>query len=688
MTTIDDPVDQIETFLNDFVNKDNERIYREKIKKLSQEEKSYLLIGFEDFFKFNPSLARQLIDSPYSILQAANQAIKKVLKIVDEDYYNLNPECVARFNNLITDYQVDLRAIRESHIGKFVQIHGILSRASEIKAQVTFGAFECQICQTINFIEEDPNAFSAPKNCDEKSCGKRGPFKFIPEKSSFIDWQKIRIQELPEELPAGQLPRSLDAILRKDLVDKARPGARVTIIGIIKTVQDVRMGKKLSTFRPILETNHIEVIQEESTEIELSAEDKKKIEELQNDEFIHEKVVKSIAPSIYGYQEYKKAIALFLFAGESKELKDGIKIRGNIHILLVGDPGVAKSKLLQYATMLAPRGLYTSGKGSTAAGLTATVIRDKDSGEWTLEAGALVLADRGIAAIDEFDKMSENDRSAIHEAMEEQTVHITKAGINARLNARSSILAAANPTFGKYNTYEPVSKNIKKLSPTILSRFDLIFILKDEPSPKRDEGLTDHILGLQEQDGISIDPPIDKDLLRKYINYTQNQVHPILSTEAKEVVKAYYLKLRAMTDSPDSPIAITPRQLQGLIRLSEAHARIASRTEVTKEDAEIAVELMKLSLSQVGVDKETGKPDIHVMTSGISQSQRSRIQKVDDIIRNLWLENNKEPVNKKKILDEADKEGLDVSFVEKALKELLDNSIIYEPSIGYFKPLE
>ncbi|MHA1404528.1 MAG: minichromosome maintenance protein MCM [Candidatus Helarchaeota archaeon] len=683
----DDPVDMIENFLNNFVNKDNEYYYREKIKSMPYEDKTFLLINFEDFFKFNPSLARELIENPNKILLAANQAIKKVLEKVDKDFYDLNPECIARFSNLISDYHVDLRAIRKDHIGKFVQIHGILSRASEVKAQVINAAFECQHCQTINLIEVDPYNFKPPVICSENSCGKRGPFKFIPESSIFIDWQKIRIQEVPEELPAGQLPRSLDAILKKDLVDAARPGDRVSITGTIYPMQDARMGKKLSTFHAILDANHVEVFQKEFDKIELSKEDEERIEEFGKDEFIHEKIVKSIAPSIFGYNEYKKAIALFLFSGRNKELADGMKIRGQTHILLVGDPGVGKSKLLQYAKMLAPRGLYTSGKGSTAAGLTATVIRDKDTGEWTLEAGALVIADRGVACIDEFDKMNEFDRSAIHEAMEEQTVHITKAGINASLNARTSILAAANPTFGKYDPFKPVGDNIKKLSPSILSRFDLIFVLKDEPSPKKDEGLTDHILGLQDQDLTTLEPPIEMDLLRKYISYAQTNIHPVLTEEAKQIIKEYYLNLRNISETPDSPIAITPRQLQGLIRLTEAHARMGLREEVTKEDAEAAVEIMKLSLSQVGIDKETGKPDILVLTAGTSQSQISRLQKLEDIIRRLFLENNKEPVNRKKIVEEAEREGLAHDFIEKAIKELIDKSMIYQPQKDHFAPI-
>ncbi|MHC1591855.1 MAG: minichromosome maintenance protein MCM, partial [Candidatus Helarchaeales archaeon] len=271
--------------------------------------------------------------------------------------------------------------------------------------------------------------------------------------------------------------------------------------------------------------------------------------------------------------------------------------------------------------------------------------------------------------------------------MEEQTVHITKAGINARLNARTSILAAANPTFGKYDPFKPVADNIKKLSPSILSRFDLIFVLRDEPSQKKDEGLTDHILGLQDKDTTTIEPPIDVDLLRKYIIYAQTNVQPVLSDEAKQVIKDYYLQLRNTSDSPDSPIAITPRQLQGLIRLSEAHARMALRNEVTREDAEEAVRIMKLSLSQVGMDKETGKPDILVLTAGTSQSKISKLQKLEDIIQRLYQENNKEPVNKKKIIGEAEQEGLAPDFVEKALNELIDKSLIYQPQKNHFAPI-
>lgn len=398
-------------------------------------------------------------------------------------------------------------------------------------------------------------------------CHRPVRLELVPEKSKFIDWQKIVVQEKPEEIPPGQMPRSVEVILTGDLIDVARPGDRVIVTGVLR-VAPIASFQKPVGLKPLfsfyIDANHVDVQQKILEEIEITREDEEKIKELARDPWIRERIIASIAPGIYGHWDVKEAIALLLFGGVPKIMEDGTRIRGDIHVLLVGDPGTAKSQLLQYTSRIAPRGLYTSGKGSTAAGLTATVLREKSTGEYYLEAGALVIADGGVACIDEIDKMREEDRSAIHEALEQQTVSIAKAGIVARLNARASVLAAGNPKFGRYDLTQPVSKNID-LPPTILSRFDLIFVIQDIPNKERDRLLAKHILEVH-SDIERARPQIDPQLLKKYVSYARRYIRPQLTPEAKKLLEDFYVSMRMASVPTEAgkptAIAITPRRLK------------------------------------------------------------------------------------------------------------------------------
>ena len=1329
-------IEQFETFFKEFRDEEGSFKWRDRIERMPLEEIRSLIIDYNDLRVFDPSLAELIEDNPEQFINAASTAVKNVMKVVDPDYYKRVDTFHARFRN--PPEKLALRKIRSVHIGKFLQVEGILTRASEVKPLLIKAMFICTKCGYLYELPQD-KGYNEPKICENPSCRKKGPFKLLMEESTFTDWQKIRIQEMPEELPPGQLPRTLDVIIQDDLVDVARPGDRVGIIGILRSVPDFTKGKlKTPTFSVFLEANYVDVFEKGLGKIEISPEEEQEIDNLSKDVWVHQKLIRSIAPSIYGYENIKEAIALLLFGGSSKVLPDGMKIRGESNILLVGDPGTAKSQLLQYVARIAPRALYTSGKGSTAAGLcisgdsnvflsdcilpisqivedelrsgeiskynesieykeksggskvfhsnnlelktrgiskvwrikspeklikiitrtgrelkltpqtslfsidqengliwkpskylkpkdriavarkfpsfsekrlptvyeliqdyqgnlrllnaekevkdlikkiktkfhfsmrdladmlnvhestvynwtnsnlfgnipfqkflelcdllgysvenyfpkkihvetknglkstlprtlnedwfyimglivgdgsiyvdkskkgyggtelrfhnrerilldkfeqffknigfnvsrsenteervascdiwsslmyhifskfglcespksdnispnseilfykkeylhaflralfdtdgwiskrssggssqigisstsknlvefvqnallklgivsfirkrkpktvimksgkkivgkkekyeltisgysdlvvfkknigfkhpkkssllseycqtqkeyhknvdnvpgisftlkelvefygytsreltgrkcsfspyilkrrnisrkrlldllekieldwlrhrveipysarnkfyqevkkiisvdmmckyakisrtklsdyflrkersiripigvfvsllqrtekklnpdivdywktviestkkqheeyskkcellkslarsdifwdevaevteikaqepyvydltipdshnfiangvvvhnTAAVLRDTDTGEMTLEAGALVLSDMGVACIDEFDKMRPEDRVAIHEAMEQHTVSIAKAGIIATLNARTSILAAANPYRGRYNIHGTPAENIR-LPVTILSRFDLMFPITDRPDAEHDREIAKHILMLHEKSDTAIESPIDPVLLRKYIAFARSKIKPKLTTEAGEKLEDFYLRMRKAGEAANSPVPITARQLEALVRLSEARAKMALREEVSIEDAEAAIRLMKYSLQQVGVD-ESGRYDIDSIMLGQTKSMRDKIGDLLDLIKSLEQEmGGAVPISK--LITRAEESGFEPPFVKRAIDNLKQSGEIYEPKSGFIK---
>jgi replicative DNA helicase Mcm len=397
---------------------------------------------------------------------------------------------------------------------------------------------------------------------------------------------------------------------------------------------------------------------------------------------VHERIFASIAPSIKGHEKIKESIALLLFGGVGKTLPDGTRLRGRSNILMIGDPGTGKSQILKFVSQLAARSLYTSGKGTTAAGLTAAVVHDTDTGAMTLEAGALVLADQGIACIDEFDKMDSNDRTAIHEAMEQHTVSIAKAGIIATLNARTSILAAANPTLGRYEPSLSVQDNIK-LPFTILSRFDLMWILVDTIEATKDRELAQFILGMhrmQKSDTSPITPPVSPEFLKKYIGYAHRYVIPQLTVEASEVIENFYVDLRKSAEG-GAPVPITARQLEALVRLSEARARMALRSKVTKEDAQAAVHLMEESLRMVALDRITGKIDIDRLVSKMSAAQRSSSDIILKVMRDMEAEGIS-TVSEDQLMERVGAMGLSKERAEEVIKKLVAEGILFNPSQG------
>jgi len=654
--------------------------YRQKIAQLAVTGSHSLVIDFEDLLTFDSALAKSIIENPDEYLEYTKKAAWAQLKIEDPEYADEVKDLNVRFQML--PEKISLRRVGSEHIGNLIMVDGILVRATTVKPLLVRAAFKCRKCGAVQYIEQTGDFLRSPLECDEPSCRRRGAFEFLQEESTFINSQEIRIQERPEDLPPGQLPRSIDIKLLEDLVDIARPGDRVSVIGIVRAIQEVvfRRGR-LRTFELYLDGNYVDTVSKEAEIVQISPEDEKQILELSKDPFIHRKIVRSIAPSIYGYEDVKEAVMYLVFSGVPKTLPDGIAIRGDINLLLIGDPGTAKSQLLQYVPRIAPRGLYTSGRGTTAAGLTAAVVREKTGG-LVLEAGAVVLADKGICSIDEFDKMKPEDRVAIHEMMEQQTVSVAKGGIVATLNARAAILAAANPALGRYDPYRTMAENIN-LPITVLSRFDLIFILRDEPERELDAKMSEHILSLHKTGGAPIEPPISPQLLRKYVSYAK-RIHPKITDEASKRFEEFYLKMRSVSESRESPVAITPRQLESLVRLAEARARAALRNEVTAEDAEAVIRLITKSLSQVGIDVKTGEFDIDLIMTGKPKSLRDKLQNVLSTIVEMEKAQGIVPVVD--LFDTLYKDyKIERDEADRLVTQLLKEGTIYSPRDGFIK---
>jgi len=669
-------VDPQERFL-EFFKKER---YRQRIRNMALTGKESITVDFEELFAFDQALAEKLLEKPDAFLQHADNAAYAQLGIEDQEYAEKMEKTTVRITQLLGTEQ--LRKLGSKQMGKLVMIEGIVVRATPVRPMVMHASFKCKRCGTVTRIEQTGAFLKAPFECSDPSCRQKGPFEFVQEESTFIDSQDLRLQERPEDLPPGQLPRTLNVkLVGTEIVDLARPGDHVSIVGIVRALAPSRPGiGKLRTFILHLDANSLEVLGKEPETSPPSPEEEEQILKISKDPFVHRKIITAIAPSIYGYEHIKEAIMYLLFGGVSKSLPD-ITSRGEMNALLIGDPGTAKSQLLQYIARIAPRGLYTSGRGTTAAGLTAAVIREK-GGSMSLEAGALVLADKGIACIDEMDKMRPEDRVAIHEAMEQHTVSVAKGGIVATLNARTAILAAANPALGRYEPHRTVAENIS-LPVTILSRFDLIFVLRDIPNREADSKMSAHILEIHRRGVSPVEAQIPAELMRKYVSYAKS-IKPVLTNDALKRLGDFYLAMRAASETEGSPVAITARQLESLVRIAEARARVALKKEVSAEDAEAAIAIMKRSLEEVGIDVSSYKMDIDLIMTGKPKSVRDKMQVVLSAL--MQMEKETGIVEKTMLVSELEsKYKVMRAETERILGQLLREGTIYEPREGCLK---
>ena len=678
--------------------------YRSAISELAQRypnEQRSLYVDYDELYRFDVDLAEDYRTHPDQMREYAEEALRQFDLPADVKLGRAH----VRLRGL--GDAVDIRDIRvhDDHIGRLVEVRGIVRKATDVRPKVVEAAFECQRCGTMTYIPQGDGSFQEPHEC--QGCERQGPFRVNHDQSEFVDSQQIRVQESPEGLRGGETPQHIDVNLVDDVTGKVTAGDHVAVTGVLHIEQMQQGNEKSAVFDLYMDGVAVEIEDEEFEDMEITTEDVEEILELAEHDDIHEMMVDSVAPTIYGYREEKFAMVLQLFSGVTKKLPDKSRIRGDMHLLLIGDPGTGKSQMLSYIRKIAPRSVYTSGKGSSSAGLTAAAVRD-DFGEgqqWTLEAGALVLADKGIAAVDELDKMAADDRSAMHQALEQQEISVSKAGINATLKSRCSLLGAANPRYGRFDPYEPIGEQID-LEPALISRFDLIFTVQDKPDEEHDANLADHILQSNYAGELNsqrehmanpefseaeiaaatedVEPAIEPELMRKYIAYAKRECFPSMTEAARDRIKQFYVDLRAKGTDEDAPVPITARKLEALVRLAEASARVRLSDTVTESDAERVVELVRSCLEDIGVDPETGEFDADVVETGTSKSQRDRIKNVKTLIGDVEEEyDDGAPIDE--VLARADDHGMDRSKVEKEIENLKQKGEVYEPSLDHLR---
>ncbi|EXJ63982.1 minichromosome maintenance protein 2 [Cladophialophora yegresii CBS 114405] len=608
---------EFKSFLTEYIDANGTSVYGTRIRTLGEVNSESLEVSYDHLASTKAILAYFLANAPSEMLKIFDKAAFEVVRLHYPNYELIHPEIHVRISDLPVQYT--LRQLRQSHLNCLVRVSGVVTRRTGVFPQLQMVKFRCQKCGVTlgPFAQESTSAEVKLTFC--QACQSRGPFTLSTDKTVYRNYQKLTLQESPGTVPAGRLPRHREVILLADLIDKAKPGEEVDVTAIYRNNYSGQLNNKngFPVFATMLEANHVVKTHDQLAGFRLTEEDERQIRALSKDPNIVDKIVDSIAPSIYGHRDVKTAAALSLFGGVSKEAQGKHKIRGDINVLLLGDPGTAKSQVLKYIEKTAHRAVFATGQGASAVGLTASVRKDPLTQEWGLEGGALVLADRGTCLIDEFDKMNDADRTSIHEAMEQQTISISKAGIVTTLQARCAIVAAANPKGGRYNGTVPFSQNVELTEP-ILSRFDILCVVRDTVDPAEDERLANFVVNSHgrahpakietDEEGNTVpmrddpetqnvakndDQPqqegaIPQELLRKYILYAREKCRPKLYQIDQDKVARLFADMRRES-LVTGAYPITVRHLEAIMRIAEAFCKMRLSDFCSSQDIDRAI---------------------------------------------------------------------------------------------------
>ncbi|RKP01835.1 hypothetical protein CXG81DRAFT_11464 [Caulochytrium protostelioides] len=612
---------EFQAFLTSYVDDRGVSVYGERIRAMCEANGESLEVNYQHLVCTRAVLAYYVSNSPADVLKIFDAVALQVVCTAFPEYDQIKSEIHVRITDLPS---IDnLRDLRQSQLNALVRVSGVVTRRTGVFPQLKYVKYECAKCSGLlgPFQQDEGGRELRIGAC--MHCQSKGPFNVVHEQTVYRNYQKLTLQESPGTVPAGRLPRHREVVLMWDLVDAARPGDEIEVIGIYRNTFDLNLNvhNGFPVFSTLIEANSIAKRSDRIALYRLNSADEREIRTLARDPKIRQRIVASIAPSIFGHDDVRTAIALSLFGGVAKNPQGKHRLRGDINVLLMGDPGMAKSQFLKYAEKTAHRAVYTTGQGASAVGLTASVHKDPVSREWTLEGGALVMADKGVCLIDEFDKMNEKDRTSIHEAMEQQSISVSKAGIITTLQARCAVIAAANPVGGRYKPQLPFSQNVDLEEP-IVSRFDILCVIRDLANPIEDEHLARFVVGSHMrnhpqalEEAAAAEPPtengaaavpgrasepaaspsgvplIPQDLLRKYIMYARDRVHPKFTDVDREKVVALYCEIRQQS-LIGSALPITVRYLESMIRMAEASARMHLRDHVRQSDIDFAIRVM------------------------------------------------------------------------------------------------